>query len=46
MTGHESAAAGSNELIYTVLMLENGFIAPSINIEEIDEECQGIEIVA
>ena len=46
MTGHESAAAGSNELIYTVLMVENGFIAPSINIEEIDEACQGIEIVA
>ena len=46
MTGHESAAAGSNELIYTVLMVESGFIAPSINIEEIDEACQGIEIVA
>lgn len=46
MTGHEIAAAGSNELIYTVLMMKNNFIAPTINIEEIDEECQGIDIVA
>lgn len=46
MTGHEIAAAGSNELIYTLLMMQNDFIAPNINIEEIDEKCQGIHIVA
>jgi 3-oxoacyl-[acyl-carrier-protein] synthase-1 len=46
MTGHEIGAAGSNELIYTLLMMQNGFVAPNINIEEIDEECRGINIVA
>ena len=45
MTGHEIGAAGSNELIYTVLMMQNNFIAPNINIEEIDEDCQGIHLV-
>jgi 3-oxoacyl-[acyl-carrier-protein] synthase-1 len=46
MTGHEIGAAGSNELIYTTLMMRDGFVAPSINIEEIDEKCRGINIVA
>lgn len=46
MTGHEIGAAGSNELIYTLLMMQNDFIAPNINIEKIDSECQGINIVA
>jgi 3-oxoacyl-[acyl-carrier-protein] synthase-1 len=46
MTGHEIGAAGSNELIYTLLMMNNSFIAPNINVEEIDEECRGINIVA
>jgi 3-oxoacyl-[acyl-carrier-protein] synthase-1 len=45
MTGHEIGAAGSNELIYTLLMMENGFIAPNINVEEVDPECLGIRIV-
>ena len=46
MTGHEIGAAGSNELIYTILMIQNDFIAPNINIEEIDQECRSINIVA
>jgi 3-oxoacyl-[acyl-carrier-protein] synthase-1 len=46
MTGHEIGAAGSNEIVYTLLMMNRGFIAPSINIEEIDEQCRDIEIVA
>ena len=46
MTGHERGAAGSNELIYTLLMMEQNFIAPNINLEEIDPECGGIRIVA
>jgi 3-oxoacyl-[acyl-carrier-protein] synthase-1 len=46
MTGHESGAAGSNELVYTLLMMEHGFCAPSINIDELDPECSGIRIVA
>lgn len=46
MTGHEQGAAGSNELIYTLLMMEHSFIAPTINLEEIDPKCEGINIVA
>ncbi len=46
MTGHELGAAGSNELIYTLLMMEDSFVAPNINIEEIDPDCKGINIVA
>ena len=46
MTGHEIGAAGSNEAIYTLLMMHEGFVAPSINIDEIDEECAGLRIVA
>ncbi len=45
MTGHEVGAAGSNELIYTLLMMQHGFVAPSINVEEIDPECRGINLV-
>jgi 3-oxoacyl-[acyl-carrier-protein] synthase-1 len=45
MTGHEIGAAGSNELIYSLLMLRNGFIAPNINVEHLDEECRGINLV-
>ncbi|OEU70556.1 MAG: hypothetical protein BA863_18200 [Desulfovibrio sp. S3730MH75] len=46
ITGHELGAAGSNELIYTLLMMEHGFIAPNINLDEIDKDCLGINIVA
>jgi 3-oxoacyl-[acyl-carrier-protein] synthase-1 len=46
MTGHELGAAGSNELIYTLLMMRAGFVAPSINIGELDEACAGINVVA
>lgn len=46
MTGHEIGAAGSNELIYTMLMIQRGFVAPSINIDNLDEQCGGINIVA
>jgi len=46
MTGHESGAAGSNELVYTLLMMERGFCAPSINIDELDPDCAGIRVVA
>jgi len=46
MTGHEVAAAGSNELIATVLMMQHGFIAPTINLHTVDEDCRGIRILA
>jgi 3-oxoacyl-[acyl-carrier-protein] synthase-1 len=46
MTGHEQGAAGSNEIIYTLLMMAHDFIAPNINLEELDPECEGINLVA
>ncbi|AZZ98733.1 MULTISPECIES: beta-ketoacyl-ACP synthase I [Pseudoalteromonas] len=45
MTGHALGAAGVHEAIYSLLMLENNFIAPSINIDELDEQAQGLDIV-
>jgi len=46
MTGHEQGASGSNEIIYTLLMMGYNFIAPNINLEEIDAQCEGINLVA
>lgn len=45
MTGHSLGAAGAHEAIYSLLMLDNDFIAPSINIEQLDEQAQGMNIV-
>lgn len=45
MTGHSLGAAGAHEAIYSLLMLDNGFIAPSINIDTLDEQAQGLNIV-
>ncbi len=45
MTGHALGAAGVNEAIYSLLMLEHGFVAPSINIDNLDEKAEGLNIV-
>ncbi len=45
MTGHALGAAGVNEAVYCLLMMEGGFIAPSINIENLDTEAEGMPIV-
>ena len=45
LTGHAQGAAGVHEAIYTLLMMQNGFIAASANIEEIDPECADANIV-
>ncbi len=45
MTGHALGAAGVHEAIYSLLMMEHGFIAPSINIGELDEAAKGLNIV-
>ncbi|KAB7895865.1 beta-ketoacyl-ACP synthase I [Rouxiella sp. S1S-2] len=45
MTGHSLGAAGVQEAIYTLLMAENNFIAPSINVENLDEAALGLNIV-
>ena len=46
MTGHELATCGSSEVIYTLLMMQNQFIAPNINLDELDPQCEGINLVA
>lgn len=45
MTGHALGAAGVNEAVYSLLMLEGDFIAPSINIVEMDPGAQKFPIV-
>ncbi|GAJ73269.1 3-oxoacyl-[acyl-carrier-protein] synthase, KASI [Vibrio sp. JCM 18904] len=45
MTGHALGAAGVHEAIYSTLMLDKNFIAPSINISNLDEAAQGLDIV-
>ncbi|MGJ8691165.1 MAG: beta-ketoacyl-ACP synthase I [Thalassotalea sp.] len=45
MTGHALGAAGVHEAIYTMLMMEHNFICPSININTLDEQAQGLDIV-
>lgn len=45
MTGHSLGAAGVQEAIYCLLMMEHGFIAPSINIDNLDPEFEGLPIV-
>ncbi len=45
MTGHALGAAGVHEAIYSILMMENDFVAPSINVENLDEQAQGLDIV-
>ena len=44
MTGHSQGATGAQEAIYCLLMLENDFIAPSINIDNLDPELRPSEI--
>lgn len=45
LTGHALGAAGVNEAIYSLLMLENDFIAESVNITELDAGAEGLPIV-
>ena len=45
MTGHALGAAGVHEAIYSLLMMEHNFIAPSINIANLDEAAAGLNIV-
>ncbi len=44
MTGHSLGATGAQEAIYSILMMNNNFIAPSINIDELVEEADGLNI--
>ena len=44
MTGHSLGATGAQEAIYSILMMQNDFIAPSINISTLVEEAEGLNI--
>lgn len=44
MTGHECWMAGASETIYSILMMQNNFIAPNINFKEPDEQTKKINI--
>lgn len=44
MTGHECWMAGASEIIYSVLMMQNNFVAPNINLENCDEYSEGLNI--
>jgi len=45
LSGHALGAAGVNEAIYSLIMMENKFIAPSVNIEELDPLAKDLPIV-
>lgn len=45
LTGHSLGAAGVQEAIYTLIMMDKGFVAPSINITELDPELPKVNIV-
>lgn len=46
MTGHECWMAGASEAVYSLLMMQGGFIAPNLNFENPDEYSEGLNIVA
>ena len=45
LSGHALGAAGVNESIYTLLMMENDFVCASANVENLDPEAEGFPIV-
>lgn len=45
MTGHECWMAGASEIIYSMLMMQKGFLAPNINFDNPDEDSAKLNIV-
>lgn len=45
MTGHENWMAGASEVVYSILMMQNGFVAPNINLENKIDEAKELNIV-
>ncbi|WP_299254221.1 beta-ketoacyl synthase [uncultured Aquimarina sp.] len=45
MTGHECWMAGASEIVYSLIMLNNSFIAPNINLESPDEDSTKLNLV-
>ena len=44
MTGHECWMAGASEAVYSIIMMQNNFVAPNINFENPDEFSAGLNI--
>ena len=45
MTGHSLGATGAHEAIYSIMMINNSFIAPTINVDELCDEAKNLDIV-
>ncbi len=46
MTGHECWMAGASEVIYSMLMMQNSFVAPNINLENPDEDSEKLNLIS
>ena len=46
MTGHECWMAGASEIIYSIIMMQNHFVAPNINFENPDEYSEHLNLTA
>ena len=46
MTGHECWMAGASEIVYSTLMMQHDFIAPNINLEQVDEDIRELNLVS
>lgn len=44
MTGHECWMAGASEAVYSIIMMQNNFVAPNINFDNPDEYSEGLNI--
>jgi 3-oxoacyl-[acyl-carrier-protein] synthase-1 len=45
MSGHSIAASGAQEAVYCLLMMRDGFLAPSINIDKLDPALSGLPVI-
>ena len=45
LSGHALGAAGSNEAIYSLIMMDKGFLTPSLNVDQIDPAGEGLPIL-
>jgi 3-oxoacyl-[acyl-carrier-protein] synthase-1 len=45
MTGHEMWMAGASEIVYSMIMMQNSFVAPNINFNEPDEYSARLNII-
>ena len=45
MTGHECWMAGASEMVYSIIMMQNNFVAPNINFENPDEHSADLNLV-